>query len=73
VVLKPGETATAQEIRAFCRERLAHYKEPRAVHFRDKLPKSMAGKVLRRALLEEELARIKETADGRQRTVDNRQ
>jgi long-chain acyl-CoA synthetase len=73
VVLKPGETATAQEMRAFCRERLAHYKEPRAVHFRDKLPKSMAGKVLRRALLEEELARIKETADGRQRTVDNRQ
>ena len=57
VVLKPGETATAQEIRAFCRERLAHYKEPRAVHFRDELPKSMAGKVLRRVLKEEELAR----------------
>jgi long-chain acyl-CoA synthetase len=56
VVLKPGETATAQEIRAFCRERLAHYKEPRAVRFRDELPKSMAGKVLRRALQEEELA-----------------
>jgi long-chain acyl-CoA synthetase len=60
VVLKPGEMATAQEIRAFCRERLAHYKEPRAVHFRDELPKSMAGKVLRRALQEEELARIQE-------------
>ncbi len=58
VVLKPGETATAQEIRAFCRERLAHYKEPRAVHFRDELPKSMAGKVLRRALQEEELTRM---------------
>jgi long-chain acyl-CoA synthetase len=57
VVLKPGETATAPEIRAFCRERLAHYKEPRAVHFRDELPKSMAGKVLRRALHEEELLR----------------
>jgi long-chain acyl-CoA synthetase len=70
VVLKPGETATAQEIRAFCRERLAHYKEPRAVHFRDKLPKSMAGKVLRRALLEEELARTKEAADGRRQTAD---
>ncbi len=58
VVLKPGETATAQEIRAFCRERLAHYKEPRAVHFRDELPKTMAGKVLRRALHEEELTRL---------------
>lgn len=57
VVLKPGETATAQEIRAFCRERLAHYKEPRAVYFRDELPKSMAGKVLRRVLRDEELAR----------------
>ncbi len=57
VVLKPGETATAAEIRAFCRERLAHYKEPRAVTFRDTLPKSMAGKVLRRILHEEELAR----------------
>ena len=60
LVLKPGETATPQEIRTFCRERLAHYKEPRAVHFRDELPKSMAGKVLRRALREEELARLKE-------------
>ena len=57
VVLKPGETATAAEIRAFCRERLAHYKEPRAVTFRDDLPKSMAGKVLRRILHEEEAAR----------------
>jgi long-chain acyl-CoA synthetase len=57
VVLKPGETATAAEIRAFCRERLAHYKEPRAVTFRDNLPKSMAGKILRRVLHEEELAR----------------
>ena len=60
VVLKPGEMGTAQEIRAFCRERLAHYKEPRAVHFRHELPKSIAGKVLRRALQEEELARIQE-------------
>ena len=60
VVLRPGETATPQEIRTFCRERLAHYKEPRAVHFRDELPKSMAGKVLRRALQEEELIRLQQ-------------
>ena len=58
VVLKPGETAKASEIRAFCRERLAHYKVPRAVYFRDELPKSMAGKVLRRAIREEEMARM---------------
>jgi len=60
VVLERGEMAKASEIRTFCRERLAHYKEPRAVHFRDELPMSMAGKVLRRVLREEELARLKE-------------
>jgi long-chain acyl-CoA synthetase len=60
VVLKEDETATAAEIRTFCRERLAHYKEPRAVHFRQELPMSMAGKVLRRALREEELAQLEQ-------------
>lgn len=59
VVLKPGEAAKASEIRTFCREHLAPYKVPRAVHFRDELPKSIAGKVLRRALREEELARVR--------------
>ncbi|HEY8414893.1 MAG TPA: hypothetical protein VIK99_03880, partial [Thermaerobacter sp.] len=34
VVLKPGETATEEEIIAYCRERLAKYKAPRAVEFR---------------------------------------
>jgi long-chain acyl-CoA synthetase len=58
VVLKPGEAATAAEIRAFCRERLAQYKQPRAVIFRDNLPKAMAGKVLRRKLKEEALAEL---------------
>jgi long-chain acyl-CoA synthetase len=60
VVLKPGETATPQEIRSFCRERLAHYKEPRSVNFRDELPKSMAGKVLRRVLQEEEIRHLEQ-------------
>jgi long-chain acyl-CoA synthetase len=58
LVLKPGETATAAEIRAFCREHLAQYKQPRAVIFRDNLPKAMAGKVLRRQLREEALAEL---------------
>jgi long-chain acyl-CoA synthetase len=56
IVLKPGQTATRPEIIRFCRERLAAYKVPRAVVFRDTLPKSLAGKVLRRALREEEAA-----------------
>lgn len=55
VVLKPGETATAEDIIAFCRERLAAFKVPKSVAFRDSLPKTMIGKVLRRQLLEDEL------------------
>jgi len=55
VVLKPGETATEEEIIAFCRENLAPYKVPKSVEFRDALPKTLVGKVLRRALIEEEL------------------
>jgi len=54
VVLKPGETATAEEIIAFCREKLAAYKVPKLVEFRTSLPKSAIGKVLRKVLREEE-------------------
>jgi long-chain acyl-CoA synthetase len=50
VVLKENVTATAAEIIAFCRERLASYKVPREVVFRDSLPKSGVGKYLRREL-----------------------
>jgi long-chain acyl-CoA synthetase len=50
VVLKPAASATADEIRGFCRERLAPYKVPGSVEFRTDLPKSMVGKVLRRML-----------------------
>jgi long-chain acyl-CoA synthetase len=55
VVLKEGETASEEEILAFCRENLAVYKVPRFVEFRDELPKTMVGKILRRVLLDEEL------------------
>jgi long-chain acyl-CoA synthetase len=53
VVLRPGQQASAEELRAFCRERLAPYKVPVTVEFRAELPKSMVGKVLRRALTAE--------------------
>jgi long-chain acyl-CoA synthetase len=53
VVLKPGATATEDEVRAYCRERLAPYKVPAKVEFRKELPKTMVGKVLRRALVSE--------------------
>ncbi|MBU2490532.1 MAG: long-chain fatty acid--CoA ligase [Proteobacteria bacterium] len=55
VVVKPGETLTAEEIKAFCRERLAAYKVPRIVEFVDELPKSAVGKILRRELRDREL------------------
>ncbi|MCB2189727.1 MAG: long-chain fatty acid--CoA ligase [Deltaproteobacteria bacterium] len=57
VVLKPGATATAQEITDFCRERLTGYKVPKMIEFRASLPKSAVGKLLRKALRDEELAK----------------
>jgi len=53
-VLKEGETATEAELIAFFRDRLTRYKVPSAVEFREQLPKSMTGKILRRSLREEE-------------------
>jgi len=61
VVLAPGAAATADELKAFCRERIAAYKVPRAIEFRAELPKSSVLKILRRQLLEEELARTRTT------------
>jgi long-chain acyl-CoA synthetase len=52
VVLRAGEQATEQDLRAFCREKLAPYKVPSKIEFRRELPKTMVGKVLRRVLKE---------------------
>ncbi|MFO7270823.1 MAG: long-chain fatty acid--CoA ligase [Sphaerobacter thermophilus] len=60
VVLKPGASATAEELEAYCREHLSAYKVPHAFEFRDTLPKSGVGKVLRRVLVEEERQRTPE-------------
>lgn len=57
IVLRPGETATEQEIIDFCKEKLAVYKVPKIVEFRDELPKSSVGKILRRILRDEEEAK----------------
>ncbi|TDA25254.1 MAG: long-chain fatty acid--CoA ligase [Archaeoglobi archaeon] len=46
---------TEQDIINFCRDKLAPYKVPKLVEFRDELPKTLVGKILRRALREEEL------------------
>jgi long-chain acyl-CoA synthetase len=50
IVLRSGAHASEDELRRWCRERLAPYKVPAAIEFRSELPKSMVGKVLRRAL-----------------------
>lgn len=52
LALRPGTTATAEEIVAFCRARLAAYKCPRSVRFLPELPKNATGKLLKRALRE---------------------
>jgi long-chain acyl-CoA synthetase len=54
IVLKDGAEATEVEIMAFVKEKVAPYKAVREVEFRQELPISVAGKVLRRALQEEE-------------------
>ena len=56
VVLHEGQQVTASEIRAYCRERLAAYKVPKQIEFRDSLPKTHIGKLLRRELAREHIA-----------------
>ncbi len=54
VVLREGEDASEEEIIEFCKQKLARFKVPRQVEFRDELPKSAIGKILRRVLKDEE-------------------
>lgn len=58
VVPRSGEELTKAEIIAWCRQKLASYKVPRLVEFRRELPRTIVGKVLRRALREEEERKI---------------
>jgi long-chain acyl-CoA synthetase len=51
VVVKPGETVTVEELRAYCKEHLAPYKVPSHIEFRNELPKTTVGKILRRELV----------------------
>jgi len=54
VVLKQGETMTAEELQAYCREHLAAFKVPKFISVRQSLPKNPTGKLLKRVLREEE-------------------
>jgi acyl-CoA synthetase (AMP-forming)/AMP-acid ligase II len=62
VVARPGFVLAEADVLAFCRERLANYKVPRRVEFRDALPRNPSGKVLKRQLREE---LREESLDGR--------
>jgi long-chain acyl-CoA synthetase len=55
IVLKKGETATEKEMIDYCKGRIAKYKMPTMVEFRDSLPKSTVGKILRKELRAAEL------------------
>ncbi len=61
VVLKEGESATKEEIIEYCASKLARFKLPTEVEFRDELPKSNVGKVLRKELRAEEIKRRGDT------------
>ncbi|WHP46253.1 long-chain-fatty-acid--CoA ligase FadD [Mannheimia bovis] len=56
-VTKKDESLTRDELRSYCRQFLTGYKIPRDIEFRDELPKSNVGKILRRVLRDEELAK----------------
>lgn len=54
VVFKDGETASKEELAEFCKSRMAKYKVPKYYEFKDELPKSAVGKILRRVLRDKE-------------------
>jgi long-chain acyl-CoA synthetase len=59
VVQKPGASATVEELMEYCKENLTGYKRPKTIEFRDSLPKTAVGKILRRQLLDEEKQKAK--------------
>jgi long-chain acyl-CoA synthetase len=57
VQLKPGESVSGDDLLAFCKKNMTGYKRPAVIEFRDSLPVSPIGKVLRRVLRDEERAK----------------
>jgi long-chain acyl-CoA synthetase len=62
VILKPGQTATAEDIIEFVGQRLAGYKKVREIEFVSEIPKNPSGKILRRMLIERERAKLQAAA-----------
>ena len=61
--VKTDPNVTDQDVIDFCRDNLTGYKRPKLIEFRDELPKTNVGKILRRALREEELSKIAAAAN----------
>ena len=61
VVLKEGKTATQEELIEYCMDKLARYKLPTEIEFRDDLPKTNVGKILKKELRAEEMAKREKT------------
>jgi len=59
IVLKAGQQATEKEVIEFCRQKLAAYKVPKLVEFRNAIPKSTSGKIARKMFRDEEMAKKK--------------
>ena len=57
VKLRPGESITAAELRRFLRDKLAPFETPRQIEFRDTLPKTLIGKLSKKELIAEEMAK----------------
>lgn len=57
-VVKSDPTLTKEELKAFCSENLTAYKNPKYIEFREELPKSNVGKIIRRKLREEERKKV---------------
>jgi long-chain acyl-CoA synthetase len=58
VVLQPGQKATEEELKKFCEDKLVAYKRPKYIEFRDDLPETMVGKILRRELVAQDKAKL---------------
>ena len=64
VVLKPEQTATVEELQDWCRDRLAPFKIPTQIEFRDELPKFTVGKILRRELVRQDKEKVDAESEG---------
>jgi fatty-acyl-CoA synthase len=59
IVLRPGASATDEEIRAWCRSQLAHYKVPRYIRFVPQFPATVTGKPQKFAMREQMMRELK--------------